>query len=72
MTNQNHDPAQLAADEDALQGADVETTTSDSDGTKKPGGLGDDGTIPNSEDGLAAGHSDTDSNFNPEEDEQAG
>ncbi len=66
------DPAQLGADEDALQGADVETSTSGSEGTRKPGGLGDDGTIPNDDDGLAIGHSDTESNFNQEEDEQAG
>lgn len=31
--------------------------------------LGDDGTIPQSEKGVAVGHTGTDSNFNPEEDE---
>lgn len=32
--------------------------------------LGDDGTIPNTEDGVAVGHT-TESSFEPEEDEQA-
>ncbi|KZX21700.1 hypothetical protein [Rathayibacter tanaceti] len=40
---------------------------SDSEGAKKPGGLGGDATIPDSEDGLAVGVS-GDSHFNPEED----
>ncbi|WP_181134879.1 MULTISPECIES: hypothetical protein [unclassified Rathayibacter] len=38
-----------------------------SEGEKKANGLGDDGTIPHSEDGLAVGVS-GDSHFNPEED----
>lgn len=46
---------------------DVEPTN-DSDGTVKPGGLGDDGTIPNHPDGIAAGVTDDDSHFNAEED----
>ena len=37
---------------------------------KKEDGLGDEGTIPNSDDGLAVTLGD-DSNFNAEEDEQA-
>lgn len=41
------------------------------DGTEKPGGLGKDGTIPADPDGVAAGHTDTPSHFNPEEDEEA-
>ncbi|WP_306232407.1 hypothetical protein [Agrococcus beijingensis] len=41
------------------------------DGTKKPGGLGDDGTIPNEPDGLGATTTDEESTFEPEEDEQA-
>lgn len=60
------DPSQASADEDAYEGADVEV--SPSDGETKPGGLGTDGTIPDAPDGVAAGHSDTSSNFNPEED----
>ena len=45
---------------------------SDSDeATEKPGGLGQDGTIPPSPDGVAAGHTGTASTFEPEEDEQA-
>jgi len=43
----------------------------DSDGTPKPDGLGEDGTIPNEPDGLAAGHVGDDSHFNPEEDGEA-
>ncbi|WP_336632943.1 MULTISPECIES: hypothetical protein [unclassified Microbacterium] len=41
------------------------------DVTTEPGGLGEDGTIPPDPDGVAAGHTDEPSNFNPEEDEQA-
>lgn len=41
------------------------------DATQKPGGLGDDGTIPNNPDGLAAGHTGEASTFEPEEDEAA-
>jgi len=37
---------------------------------KKPDGLGDDQTIPNSDDGIAVTLGD-DSNFNPEEDEES-
>ncbi|MDY0908847.1 hypothetical protein [Microbacterium sp. CFBP9034] len=43
----------------------------DSDGTEKPGGLGEDGTIPAAPDGIAAGHTGEQSTFEPEEDEQA-
>lgn len=73
MAHDDTDPAQLAADENSLQGADVETSPTDDDaeGTPKPGGLGEDGTIPNDADGIAAGHSETPSNFNAEEDEQS-
>lgn len=40
----------------------------DSEGTTKPDGLGEDGTIPNEPDGIAVGHQGDDSHFNPEED----
>lgn len=43
----------------------------DIDVTGKAGGLGEDGTIPPDPDGVAAGHTDEPSNFNPEEDEEA-
>lgn len=46
--------------------------SNDSDGEPKPGGLGEDGTIPRSPDGVAAGHTGEASTFEPEEDEQAG
>jgi hypothetical protein len=44
------------------------TPENDPEGTPKPDGLGEDGTIPNEPDGLAAGHAGDDSHFNPEED----
>ncbi|MBF4607694.1 hypothetical protein [Curtobacterium sp. VKM Ac-1393] len=47
---------------------DVKPPVNDAEGTEKPGGLGDDNTIPNAPDGLAAGHTGDDSHFNPEED----
>jgi hypothetical protein len=47
------------------------TGADDTEATPKPGGLGEDGTIPPDPDGVAAGHTDEPSNFNPEEDEDA-
>jgi hypothetical protein len=44
---------------------------SDAEGEPKPDGLGQDGTIPNESDGVAAGHTGEPSTFEPEEDEQA-
>ena len=44
---------------------------SDDDATEKAGGLGADGTIPNNPNGVAAGHTGEQSNFEPEEDEDA-
>lgn len=41
------------------------------EGTAKPGGLGEDGTIPPHPDGLAATTTDEPSTFEPEEDEGA-
>ncbi|MEN0101479.1 MAG: hypothetical protein AAGC90_01035 [Curtobacterium sp.] len=65
----NITPPSVPNDDGALEGPDVEVLTDDSDGTAKPGGLGNDSTIPpNHPDGLAVGYSDTDSHFNPEED----
>ncbi|KAA9089902.1 hypothetical protein [Microbacterium radiodurans] len=60
-------------DDNAYEGPDVEVPTSeaDADGTREPGGLGSDGTIPADPDGVAAGHTGTASTFEPEEDEQA-
>lgn len=66
-----------SADDDggALEGPDVETSTADGaqkgDGSAKPGGLGQDGTIPNDPGGIAAGHTGEQSTFEPEEDEDA-
>lgn len=37
----------------------------------KPGGLGEDGTIPPDPNGIAAGHTGVSSTFEPEEDEAA-
>ncbi|MCJ1696714.1 hypothetical protein MT349_13100 [Rathayibacter caricis] len=50
--------------------SDNGTTLNDSEGEKKDGGLGDEGTIPDSETGLAVGVT-GDSHFNPEEDAPA-
>ncbi|KQR21665.1 hypothetical protein [Microbacterium sp. Leaf151] len=77
MASDISDPSQAAADENAYEGADVEVsptegeTSDDSVGEPKPGGLGTDGTIPGNPDGVAAGHSDTASHFNAEEDEES-
>jgi hypothetical protein len=43
----------------------------EAEGTPKPDGLGQDGTIPNEPDGVAAGHTGEMSTFEPEEDEAA-
>ena len=48
-----------------------EARTNDPEGTPKPDGLGQDGTIPDDPDGVAAGHTGTASTFEPEEDEKA-
>ncbi|WP_405373338.1 MULTISPECIES: hypothetical protein [unclassified Microbacterium] len=65
-TSDQHD-----TDENAYEGPDVEVPTHDPDGEEKPGGLGQDGTIPSDPDGIAAGHTGTASTFEPEEDEQS-
>lgn len=43
----------------------------DEEGTPKPGGVGEDGTIPDAPDGVAVGHTGEQSTFEPEEDEEA-
>ncbi|MGC5170528.1 hypothetical protein ACPW96_02100 [Micromonospora sp. DT81.3] len=43
----------------------------DDEATEKPGGLGEDGTIPSNPNGVAAGHTGEQSTFEPEEDEEA-
>ncbi|MCR2764289.1 hypothetical protein NQ152_12315 [Microbacterium sp. zg.B48] len=43
----------------------------DNEATRKPDGLGEDGTIPNSPDGVGVGVTGEPSTFEPEEDEQA-
>ncbi len=48
-----------------------EPTSDDTEVTTEPGGLGQDGTIPPDPDGVAAGHTDEASHFEPEEDEDA-
>ena len=40
----------------------------DSEGEEKPNGLGEDGTIPNSDDGVAVGYDPDASTIEPEED----
>lgn len=49
----------------------LDEATATDEGTPKPGGLGEDGTIPDAPDGVAAGHTGEASTFEPEEDEQA-
>ncbi|WP_461470833.1 hypothetical protein [Microbacterium sp. HJ5] len=49
----------------------TERSSRPDDGTPKPGGLGEDGTIPDDPDGVAAGHTGEQSTFEPEEDDQA-
>jgi hypothetical protein len=48
-----------------------QSSADETEGTPKPGGLGQDGTIPNEPDGVAAGHTGEMSTFEPEEDEAA-
>lgn len=74
MSTPTNDESQLSADEESYEGADVEVPTdtdTDTDGDVKANGLGEDGTIPSNPNGVAAGHTGTASNFNPEEDEGA-
>jgi hypothetical protein len=56
---------------DAEDQPDLGTAEHDHEGTTKPGGLGDDATIPDAPGGIATGFSETDSHFNPEEDAPA-
>lgn len=50
---------------------DPRDTTNEPEGTPKPDGLGEDGTIPDHPEGVAAGFAGDDSHFNHEEDEDA-
>ena len=50
---------------------DSDLDNDDTEVTSKPGGLGEDGTIPSDPDGVAAGHTGEKSTFEPEEDEDA-
>ncbi|TQK20550.1 hypothetical protein FBY40_3087 [Microbacterium sp. SLBN-154] len=80
MTHDSHSHDPLADAEDGYEGPDIEmpesnadaANSADSDGDEKPGGLGQDGTIPDEPDGVAAGHTGEPSSFEPEEDEQSG
>ncbi len=57
-----------AGEDGSLEGPDIEVSADDRNATKKPGGLGPDGTIPDAPDGIAAGLTDSTSHFNAEED----
>jgi len=60
------------ADNPGTAGSTEEPTESDDIvATEKPDGIGQDGTIPSDPKGVAAGHTGTESTFEPEEDEQA-
>ncbi len=50
---------------------DANQQSSSDEGTAEPGGLGQDGTIPDEPDGVAAGYTGEPSTFEPEEDQQA-
>jgi hypothetical protein len=69
----SNDDGSALSEENSLEGPDVEVPTEGADGaaSEKADGLGQDGTIPNEPDGLAAGHTGEASNFEPEEDEDA-
>ena len=58
-------------DERAGEGANASGASDDDTATEKPGGLGEDGTIPSNPNGVAAGHTGEQSTFEPEEDEEA-
>ncbi|MDO8381597.1 MAG: hypothetical protein Q7T17_01235 [Microbacterium sp.] len=57
----------MTEDRDLENASDAEND----EATQKPGGLGKDGTIPDSPGGVGEGHTGTSSTFEPEEDEQA-
>ena len=60
------------ADDRGTAGSTEEPTGADDlVATEKPDGVGQDGTIPSDPKGVAAGHTGTESTFEPEEDEQA-
>ena len=73
----------IPTDDNSLEGPDIEMPVdgadgdgadagvTNSDGETKPGGLGQDGTIPAHPHGVAAGHTGEPSTFEPEEDEGA-
>ena len=73
MSHPSHIP-DAADDDEGYEGPDIEMPLNDTTGTAdaKPGGLGEDGTIPREPEGVAAGHTGVASTFEPEEDEQAG
>lgn len=56
---------------DDHDGTGREHDAHDDEGTQKPGGLGEDGTIPPAPDGLGATTTGEQSTFEPEEDEAA-
>jgi hypothetical protein len=69
MTDRNNTEP---ADEPRTASSSAEPTESDDlVATEKPDGIGQDGTIPSDPEGVAAGHTGTESTFEPEEDEQA-
>jgi len=72
--NRARDPKERAMterqDSQPAAGGEQPTESDDVVATEKPGGLGDDGTIPAAPDGVAAGHTGTASTFEPEEDEE--
>jgi hypothetical protein len=71
MDETNADDNDRDDDDGSLEGPDIETPTGGGHGTVKPGGPGQDATIPPDPSGVAAGHTGEQSHFNAEEDEAA-
>jgi hypothetical protein len=65
------DEGSSATHEEAVMSDPQAQQGNDPEGTEKPGGLGEDRTIPPHEDGLGATTTDEQSTFEPEEDEGA-
>ena len=66
------DPGSNPIEDGSLEAFDIDGDSGGGqDASPKPGGLGEDGTIPSDPKGVAAGHTGEQSTFEPEEDEEA-
>ena len=66
-----HNDTEPAEDPRTTGSSEEPTESDDLVPTEKPDGIGQDGTIPSDPKGVAAGHTGTESTFEPEEEEQA-